>query len=309
MLGNIQVKNNRHTLFRLFFACAIAALCLSACASAGGGSAPAATEPAAAAQNASTGAASPTPTPDPNATPTPTPTPEYVDLSQYPEAPQPQLDPTPDGDEIAVLHTDMGDITLRFFPDYAPKAVQNFKTHAKSGYFNNNIFTRVVANQFVQSGDPTGTGTGGQSIWGQPFQGEPNLSLHNIYGAVSMIPDQNGGQGSQFIIVANKSLDSAVKTELESFKDKQNQVAGSTSDGTKIPFAQIYPLKIIDKYLQGGGLPDLDRSITVFAQVINGFDALDKIAAVQTSSEAATKGKPLTDVKINSITFEKYKAS
>ena len=77
-----------------------------------------------------------------------------------------QLSEPNNGDPIAVIKTSMGDITVRLFPQYAPKAVENFTTHAKNGYYDGVIFHRVIENFMIQSGDPTGTGTGGESIWG-----------------------------------------------------------------------------------------------------------------------------------------------
>jgi len=285
---------------------AAAMLLASSCAPAGS----AAGEASAAAPSVDVSAdanASPAASVDPNASPTITPTPEVVDLSQYPAVPLPQLDPVTKGEEVAVLHTDFGDIKIRFFSQYAPKAVQNFKTLAKSGYYDNNTFNHVMENGIIQSGDPTGAGTGGQSIWGQGFDPEPTLTLHNIYGAVSMVHGQDSAlQGSQFFIVANKTLDDATKTQMESYKDEQNVVALTTSDGTKVPFSQLFPTQIIDKYIQDGGIPSFDLQYTVFGQVIDGFDAVDKIASVPTSQDTAKANQPLTDVKINSVSFENY---
>lgn len=73
---------------------------------------------------------------------------------------------------IAVLRTELGDITLRLFPDSAPKACENFTTHARNGYYDGVVFHRVVEDFMVQSGDPEGTGYGGRSIWGEPFANE-----------------------------------------------------------------------------------------------------------------------------------------
>lgn len=310
MFGNITVVNKKHIFSRLLCTCIAAALFISSCASAGtAGSAPPTDAISASPETGTTAGAPADPSAVPEVSADPNATPETVDLSKYSDVPLPQLDPVKDGEEIAVLHTDMGNIKMRFFPEYTPNAVQNFKTLAKSNYYDNNIFYRVLKNEFIQTGDPTGTGTGGQSMWGGPFAAETTPCLHNIYGAVSMMRGQDSNsQGSQFLIVANRKLDDAAKKEIESYKDKQDQVIGTTADGVKVPYAQVYPNKIIDKYLEGGGFPGLDMQFTVFAQVFDGFDVIDKIASVQTSQEETTKEKPLTDIKINSITFEAYKA-
>ena len=98
----------------------------------------------------------------------------------------------------ATLHTSYGDISLRLFPDAAPKAVENFVTHAKNGYYNNTIFHRVIKKFMIQCGDPLGDGTGGESIWGKEFEDEfsPGLKHDKSY-TVSMANAGKNTNGSQ----------------------------------------------------------------------------------------------------------------
>ena len=99
----------------------------------------------------------------------------------------------------AVLHTTFGDIHLRLFPEAAPKAVENFATHARSGYYNNTIFHRVIRKFMIQGGDPLGDGTGGESIWGREFEDEFSTLRHDKPYTVSMAnagPNTNGSQVS-----------------------------------------------------------------------------------------------------------------
>ena len=90
------------------------------------------------------------------------------------------------GDTVATMKTTLGDIKILLFPDAAPKAVENFVTHAKNGYYNGIIFHRVIPDFMIQGGDPTGTGRGGESIWGRSFEDEFSVDYHNIRGALSM---------------------------------------------------------------------------------------------------------------------------
>ena len=83
------------------------------------------------------------------------------------------------GDTIAIIHTSMGDVTVRFFEEEAPKAVENFVTHAKNGYYDGLEFFRVMED-FVQTGDPENTGKGGESIWGKEFEDEINAVGNEI---------------------------------------------------------------------------------------------------------------------------------
>jgi len=103
--------------------------------------------------------------------------------------------------EKAVIHTTMGDIHLKLYPEQAPKAVENFCVHAENGYFNNNIFHRVIKGFMIQTGDPLGTGTGGKSIWGNEFEDEFHPSLkHDRPYTLSMANAGPNTNGSQFFI-------------------------------------------------------------------------------------------------------------
>ncbi len=112
-----------------------------------------------------------------------------------------QTDLPQKGDTVAIITTNMGDIKIRLFPDYAPKAVENFTTHAEQGYYNGTIFHRVIKDFMIQGGDPTGTGTGGESIWGKNFEDEFSPNLKNIKGALSMANAGPATNASQFFIV------------------------------------------------------------------------------------------------------------
>ena len=159
------------------------------------------------------------------------------------------------GDVVAILHTTEGDISMRFFPEVAPMAVNNFIALAKAGKYDNNLFHRVINNFMIQCGDYTNfNGTGGESIYGKTFGYEISDYALNVRGAVAMAhtpqPDSNG---SQFYI---------------------NQVNNNSLDG----------------------------QYTVFGQVYDGMDVVDKIAAVKTDAN----DKPLEDVKLTSIEIKTY---
>lgn len=97
----------------------------------------------------------------------------------------------------AMIHTTFGDIQIRLFPEAAPKAVENFVTHSKNGYYNNTIFHRVIRKFMIQCGDPLGDGTGGESIWGREFEDEFSPLKHDKPYTVSMAnagPNTNGSQ-------------------------------------------------------------------------------------------------------------------
>lgn len=182
-------------------------------------------------------------------------------------------------EKVVEMETSMGTIKIKLFPEYAPKAVENFITHSKEGYYDGVIFHRVINDFMIQGGDPQGTGMGGESIYGQPFEDEFSNKLFNFRGALSMAkPDQPDSNGSQFFIVQNSTLSPDLKKQMEEVG---------------------YPAEIIEAY-EKGGAPWLDQKHTVFGQVIEGMDVVDKIASV----EVGERDKPIEDVVIKSIKVE-----
>nr|WP_185762597.1 peptidylprolyl isomerase [Bacillus methanolicus] len=177
------------------------------------------------------------------------------------------------------METSMGAIKIKLFPEYAPKTVENFITHSENGYYNGLIFHRVIKDFMIQGGDPKGNGTGGESIYGHPFEDEFSDRLFNIRGALSMANAGPNTNGSQFFIVQNSSVDPGLKSQMEQ--------AG-------------YPKEIIEAY-ENGGTPWLDFRHTVFGQVIEGMDVVDKIANTPTGPN----DKPKEDVVIEKITVLK----
>ncbi|OBZ73057.1 Peptidyl-prolyl cis-trans isomerase cyp15 [Grifola frondosa] len=104
----------------------------------------------------------------------------------------------------ATIHTMFGDMHLRLFPQQAPKAVENFVGHARSGYYEGVIFHCVIPKFMIQTGDPLGNGTGGTSIWGRKFEDEFSDDLkHDRPYTVSMANVGPNTNGSQFFITTN----------------------------------------------------------------------------------------------------------
>ena len=102
---------------------------------------------------------------------------------------------------VAVIKTNMGTIEVELFPDKAPKTVENFVGLAEKGYYKGVIFHRVIDKFMIQGGDPTGTGRGGESLWGKPFEDEivPSLTFDKP-GMLAMANAGPNTNGSQFFI-------------------------------------------------------------------------------------------------------------
>lgn len=103
--------------------------------------------------------------------------------------------------EIGVIETSMGTIEVELDRKDAPKTVENFVKLAKKGYYNGVIFHRVIDGFMIQGGDPTGTGSGGESIYGKPFEDEfVPTRKHDSPGILSMANAGPNTNGSQFFI-------------------------------------------------------------------------------------------------------------
>lgn len=100
------------------------------------------------------------------------------------------------------LQTTHGDLNIELHCDITPRTCENFITLCERGYYNGVAFHRNIRNFMIQGGDPTGTGSGGESIWGKPFKDELNSKLvHSGRGVVSMANSGPHSNGSQFFIL------------------------------------------------------------------------------------------------------------
>lgn len=182
------------------------------------------------------------------------------------------------GDVVATMVTNFGQIDILFFPEAAPKAVENFTTHAKEGYYDGVTFHRVVNDFMIQGGDPLGTGTGGESIWGEDFEDEINRLYFPFRGALCMANAGSNTNSSQFFIVQKGD-------------PAPNIIDVMTENG--------YPSEMIKAYENNGGTDWLYGKHTVFGQVTSGMDVVDAIAATPVDPKTS---RPDEAVIIESIT-------
>jgi putative peptidyl-prolyl cis-trans isomerase len=192
-------------------------------------------------------------------------------MSQFP-----QLNELNTSNPLVTVHTNHGDFKLELFPEIAPKTVENFVTHAKNGYYNGVIFHRVIEDFMIQGGDPTGTGMGGESIYGRTFEDEFSREAFNLYGALSMANAGPNTNGSQFFIVTAKQVPAQMLKQLK--------------DGG-------WPEEIVEEYAKIGGTPWLDHRHTVFGRVVEGMDVVLDIEGVKRNGQ----DRPFEDVVIESM--------
>lgn len=190
----------------------------------------------------------------------------------------PQLDLANEKGPKATIKTNHGEIKVQLFPALAPKTVENFVQLSKRGYYDGILFHRVIPDFMIQGGDPTGTGMGGESIYGGNFEDELSSELFNLRGALSMANAGPNTNGSQFFIVNN--------TQMPDKMLKQMEDAG-------------FPAEIVEAYKKGG-TPWLDFRHTVFGHVLEGMEVVDEIAGVKTGAQ----DMPVEEVVIETVEIE-----
>lgn len=155
-------------------------------------------------------------------------------------------------DKIVVLQTNAGTIEIRLMPDVAPKACENFTGLVEKGYYDGLIFHRVIKGFMIQGGDPTGTGRGGSSIWGTPFEDEtrPDVAFDKP-GIVAMANAGPNTNGSQFFITTAKTpwlnMRHTIFGEVISGYDVVQKIENTQTGASDRPLVEQ---KIIKAYLK-----------------------------------------------------------
>ena len=162
---------------------------------------------------------------------------------------------------------------LRLFPQYAPKAVENFVGHARSGYYEGVIFHRVIPKFMIQTGDPLGDGTGGTSIWDREFEDEFTDDLKHDRCVTS------GDEHLFQTVVIDSTFDRPYTVSMAN--------AGPNTNGSQF-------------FITTTATPWLDRKHTIFGRVLSGLEVVHAIENVKTNK----MDKPYEDIKIINIDVE-----
>lgn len=190
-----------------------------------------------------------------------------------------------EGEEIAVITTTKGEFTIRLFPSEAPKAVENFVTLSRQGYYDGKVI-------FQEEGDKDKDGVlqfisgaaedknSGKFVVGKPVKQEYSCNLAQFPGAVTAYQPGSGPIDSRFYIVGTRPVD---ESTLETIARAN------------------YPQQVVDKFREVGGYPENWLNASIFGQVIEGQETVDEIIA------CGQLGEPLEEVKIVSIVIKEYK--
>lgn len=165
--------------------------------------------------------------------------------------------------------------------------MENFIALANDGYYDGLPFHRVIPNFIVQTGDATGTGAGGTTCWGGiPFPVELSAQLHHFSGALAMahMGSDLGANFSQFYAV-------------------QTLPASISKQDAELLIERGMQQEVADAYREAGGAPYLDMRNTVFGQIYEGMEVLDKVAA---ASQGDNDGVPLSPVTLYAVQISAY---
>ncbi len=194
------------------------------------------------------------------------------------------------GEEIVeMVIKDKGTIRIKLFPELLPKACENFTSLVSQGYYNGLTFHRVISDFMIQGGDPNGTGTGGESVWGGKFDGGYSKYLYHVKGALAYANSElrTSNDGSQFYIVVGEQYNIEDFMESSPYNNKIN-----------------YTDNACKAYEENGGTPWLDGYYTVFGQVFEGLDIVTDIC--NNTATDPKNDKPLDPVIIEKASVVKY---
>lgn len=231
------------------------------------------------------------------------------------------------GDKIAEITIEnYGVMKAKLFPDIAPNGVENFIKLAEAGYYDGLKIHRVVKDCCIQGGSLNGDGTGGKPAIndGNPLAAETSSDARNYYGALGYA-NTSGSITTQFYIVnCKKTQDlsgydpAKMKAKSDEYKEKAEALADENPDKAALTaYADYYgnmaemfekaTESVSEKYASAGGYPFWDGNYTVFGQVFEGLDVLDKISSVElTTSNTGEISSPVDDIIISSVKITEY---
>lgn len=202
-----------------------------------------------------------------------------------------QLDKPADGQDVAIIETNVGTITAVLYAEFAPNTVANFKKRAEEGFYDGKPFFALQKGIYAITGASNDEGTEGITDDGKYIENECSVNLWPFKGSLLGYSSQHGYSDSRFFFTGALELTEENKKELRGYTNQETS-------------AQVIPEELITAFEKRGSVPGFAGTYTVFGQVINGFDVLDKI--LWTDSDKSNM-KPLEELKIVKVTLDTYK--
>lgn len=218
-----------------------------------------------------------------------------------------QLEQPKEGEDIAIVETSMGDITVLLYTEEVPEVVQNFKDLVNQGFYDNQIVFHVEpAAGAVATGSSTPDGNGGDSNTGKPKKAQYSSNLWPFSGSVAALCYEAGAfwnksnyYDSRFFFIGDVDVSDDVVSEMEQYN---------------------FPAMMKNTFIQYGGVPQFGQYHTVFGKIISGMDVVDAILALPLTYEPAdatasdssatqeqlSNNRPVEDVVIKKITLSTY---
>lgn len=218
-----------------------------------------------------------------------------------------QLEQPKEGEDIAIVETSMGDITVLLYTEEVPEVVQNFKDLVNQGFYDNQIVFHVEpAAGAVATGSSTPDGNGGDSNTGKPKKAQYSSNLWPFSGSVAALCYEAGAfwnksnyYDSRFFFIGDVDVSDDVVSEMEKYN---------------------FPAMMKNTFIQYGGVPQFGQYHTVFGKIISGMDVVDAILALPLTYEPAdaaasdssatqeqlSNNRPVEDVVIKKITLSTY---
>lgn len=218
-----------------------------------------------------------------------------------------QLEQPKEGEDIAIVETSMGDITVLLYTEEVPEVVQNFKDLVNQGFYDNQIVFHVEpAAGAVATGSSTPDGNGGDSNTGKPKKAQYSSNLWPFSGSVAALCYEAGAfwnksnyYDSRFFFIGDVDVSDDVVSEMEKYN---------------------FPAMMKNTFIQYGGVPQFGQYHTVFGKIISGMDVVDAILALpltygpadaaasdsSATQEQLSNNRPVEDVVIRKITLSTY---
>lgn len=195
------------------------------------------------------------------------------------------------GDTFAVITIqNFGDITVKLFPEIAPKAVEQFVSLAERGYYDGKTIHRVIENTLIQGGSLVGDGTDGNVYENAYFANETSDKARHFNGALCFANGEKGNYCQFYFVSNNKALDlTKIAENIRTQLADETIAARLTAEKKKYyedycKSIELTSAEVLEKYNEAGGVFRLDGEDTVFGQTIDGFDVIEAISKVEVVS-------------------------